>query len=285
MEQRTLNALGWKQDLQLSEALLTDWYSWRWSQVFAVAQPVPLPTVPDDLERVLPIAPVGSVGVNEVLADHQACGGDLSSLAPYEVTRLRGMTAGSLRNPLNDSFGDQSVSIGDLVGALHRVRLKVEKQAARFEPLYGELPEGQYLSSIRTQFLLAHEPTAQPHRIAEFYVTACRTLNRLLLAKGSKLQSAMSSASRILTAVESLDEVMGLLTTDSHTYLTLDRRCGAQRLGVSIEEIQKQVNLRIAYRTARDWAQADAIQTQLNDSGITIIDGEGVTDWWIPYSV
>ena len=83
----------------------------------------------------------------------------------------------------------------------------------------------------------------------------------------------------------SLDEVMGLLQCDSHAYLTLDRRCGAQRLGVSIEEIQKQVNLRIAHRTARDWAQADAIQTQLNDSGITIIDGEGVTDWWIPYSV
>jgi len=261
-----------------------EWYRWRWSKVFAVAESAPKPTVPEALTCVLPEGARSSMSVDALSTLHQSRGGEIQRLAPAEVFRFRAFTAGTLAEPLPDRFGDDDISLGDLVSSLHRVRLKVLKMADRYDPLYGELPEGQYLASIRTEFLRAYAPSAQPEKIMEFYVVACRKLNRLLLAKGGRLQSAISSASRILTAVESLDAVMGLLDADSQSYLNLDRACGVRRIGLTVDGLQQKINLRIAARTARDWVQADAIQTELAAFGVTLNDSEGVTEWWIPYS-
>jgi hypothetical protein len=268
----------------LNDQLLMEWYRWRWSKVFAVAESASEPVVPDALICVLPGEAGPSMNLDELLTQNQARGGDEQGLAPTEVVRLRAFTAGTLTEPLRDQFGDDAISIGDLVASLHRVRLKVLKMAERYDPLYGELPEGQYLASIRTQFLVNYDPSAQPEKIIEFYMIACRKLNRLLLAKGGRIQSAISSATRILTALESLDAVMGLLNADSQSYLNLDRACGVHRMGLTVDGLQQKINLRIAARTARDWVQADALQIELAGLGVTLNDSEGVTEWWIPYS-
>ena len=268
----------------MKDQVLMDWYRWRWSTVFAVAEAAPMPSLPNALSWILPVGRASAMSIDELIACHEDRGGKLDSLAPREVTRLRAFTSGTVAEPLTDRVGDNDASIGDLVASLHRVRLKVLKMADRHDPLYGELPEGMYLSSIRTQFLLDYDPSAQPGRIMEFYTIACRKLNRLLLAKGGRLQSAVSSANRILSALESIDGVMGLLAVDSQTYLHFDRECGVRRIGLTVDALQKKINLRIAARTAKDWTQADAIQTELAEQGVTLNDSEGVTDWWISYS-
>ena len=137
------------------------WYQWRWSKVFAVSEAATKPMVPDDWSDVLPVEAAGSMRLDELSVRHQARCGDGQGVAPAEVVRLRAFTAGKLSVSLPDRVGDDGVSLGDLVAALHRVRLKTLKMADRYDPLYGELPEGQYLASIRTQFLMDYDPSAE----------------------------------------------------------------------------------------------------------------------------
>jgi cysteinyl-tRNA synthetase len=53
------------------------------------------------------------------------------------------------------------------------------------------------------------------------------------------------------------------------------------RTGLSVEWVEARISERIAARTARDWAQADAVRDQLAGAGVVLMDHPGGTDWQI----
>ena len=177
-----------------------------------------------------------------------------SNWAPFEVLRFRLLVKGEWSADLNSDGPNSVISAADLIAGLHRVRQKVRRLEQRFDLIYGELPEGAYLANMKTRFRLEQGAGLEGPTLFTFYETACKTLNRLALAKGTRLQSAVSSASRILSTLEELDAVVGVLSMDSTSYLNLDRHCSLHfRVGLTFDWVQQRINQRIAARTGRDW--------------------------------
>ena len=56
------------------------------------------------------------------------------------------------------------------------------------------------------------------------------------------------------------------------------------RVGLTFDWVQQRINQRIAAGQA-GLVYYDAIKHELNSAGIILMDGDGVTDWWISYSI
>ncbi|MGB0645556.1 MAG: hypothetical protein ACPGQS_00200 [Bradymonadia bacterium] len=268
----------------MNQEVLQEWFGYRWHSVMNGSGSFEAPVLPSQVDIIMGSGSFGST-IWETLHDAlERLELERINWAPFEVLRFRLLVKGEWSADSHSAEPDLMISPGDLIAGLHRARQKIRRLEQRFDLLYGELPEGAYLASMKTRFRLEQGTGLDGATLFRFYETACKTLNRLLLARGTRLQSAVSSASRILSTLEELDEVVGLLSMDSASYLALDRHCSLARSGLTFDWVQQRINQRIAARTGRDWSTADAIKDELNSAGVILMDGDGVTDWWISYS-
>lgn len=268
----------------MDQQLLQAWFQHRWALHTVGSEPTSAPILPSPLDIIMKSPSAEPITWDTLYDVLDTSGIKHHDWAPFEVLRFRLLVTGDWTKKTLLNEGRALSSAGDLISGLHRARQRVRRLEQRFELLYGELPEGGYLANMKTAFRLEQGPVLDGPSLFNFYETASKTLNRLLLARGTRLQSAVSSASRILSTLESLDEIVGLLSMDSSSYLTLDRHSSLARIGLTFDWVQQRINQRIAARTGRDWSTADLIKDELNSAGVILMDGDGVTDWWISYS-
>lgn len=107
-------------------------------------------------------------------------------------------------------------------------------------------------------------------------------LNQLL--DRSKGQAPHSIRSLLLQGYEKLKKmgnVLGLFGEEPETYLERQKRDGLKRLGLSEEEILRQIEERNVARKSKDWKKADEIRNSLLSKGIILEDTPSGTLWKI----
>ena len=167
------------------------------------------------------------------------------------------------------------------IAGLHRTRKQLHLAIQGLSPYWGEVPAGEFISKLRSQFMIRFAPGENLSELPEFYADVTRQVKKLLLAKKGKRPAALTAARRMFEILEELDEVLGLLSVSSDAFLEQDRQCAAQRNGLDLELIHQMVSRRAVARTGRDWETADKLQRDLNHIGVVLADGEAQTDWWI----
>jgi cysteinyl-tRNA synthetase len=101
-------------------------------------------------------------------------------------------------------------------------------------------------------------------------------------AKGKKGQVPRAAIDTAHAGLALLGRVLGLGTDDAAAFLARVRQRRAARLGLSEQDVERQIAERVAARNARDFARADAIRDEIASRGIELMDGPEGTSWRIP---
>ena len=257
-------------------ALAQGWYQWRWSHRFFTDVTPSEPQVPLELSELFPTEARSDANLEQV-ADlcNQVEGfhGQLISAEAMLLSLLASAPDGA--SEVEFAHRNQVVLV-----ALHRTRKRLVSATLMMEPYWGDVPEGEQIAQMRSQFMTRFEPGQGLTDLVSFYADVSKRVNRLLLAKKGKRPAALAAAKRMFTILEELDEVLGLLSQSSDAFLDVDRQCALHRNGLDMALIEQKVSLRMVARTGRDWDTADRLKAELNDMGIMLSDEDGQTDWW-----
>jgi len=77
------------------------------------------------------------------------------------------------------------------------------------------------------------------------------------------------------TLLRKLAGILGILQRRPEDFF----RSGASAGGLTNEAIETLIELRLAARAAKNWAESDRIRDELKDQGILLEDGKGGTTW------
>ena len=77
--------------------------------------------------------------------------------------------------------------------------------------------------------------------------------------------------------------VLGILQDEPQKVIESIRNKYLQKHGISVEEIQSQINIRSEFKSKKDYEGADAIKQYLLKKGIIVIDKKNVTEWDITF--
>lgn len=259
------------------KTLAKRWYEWRWSTQFQLsAHPEPL-DIPPSIQPVFPVQANHTLSfpqLSECCAEFAQLQG--STVSP-EAIRLLFVSSQDVASKAVQS----AAAFQRNIAGLHRTRKQLQVVTQGLSPYWGEVPAGEYISKMRSQFMIRFSPGENLSELPQFYADVTRQVKKLLLAKKTKRPAALAAARRMFEILQELDEVLGLLTVSSDTFLEQDRQCAAQRNGLDLELIHQMVSRRAVARTGRDWETADKLQRDLNHIGVILADGEAQTDWWI----
>ncbi len=105
-------------------------------------------------------------------------------------------------------------------------------------------------------------------------------LNRLLdLSKGQSTDEIRSLLHQGYEKFKRMGGVLGLFQEELQTYSERQRREGLKKLGLSEEEVLKQIEERNQARESKDWKKADEIRNHLLSKGIILEDTPSGTKW------
>jgi cysteinyl-tRNA synthetase len=76
-----------------------------------------------------------------------------------------------------------------------------------------------------------------------------------------------------------MGKVLGLFVEEPEAYMDRQKREGLKRLGLSEEEVLKQIDERNNARKSKDWKKADEIRNSLLSKGIVLEDTPSGTNW------
>jgi cysteinyl-tRNA synthetase len=109
-----------------------------------------------------------------------------------------------------------------------------------------------------------------------------RAINRLGNHKKSRAKGG--PIGRVAAAAFDTLRVIGLLTlsTDAFQEEVKDKRLSA--LGIDRAQVEALIAARLAARTAKDWATADALRQQLDTIGVVVMDGADGVQWRVRLS-
>jgi cysteinyl-tRNA synthetase len=101
-------------------------------------------------------------------------------------------------------------------------------------------------------------------------------------AKSKKGIVGRTAIDRARAGLDLLSRVLHLGSDDGPALLARIRKRRADRLGISEEEVERQIAARVQARNARDFTRADAIRDEIAGRGIELMDGTSGTSWRIP---
>jgi cysteinyl-tRNA synthetase len=84
---------------------------------------------------------------------------------------------------------------------------------------------------------------------------------------------------RILDDLAVWGSVLGVLGTDSQTFLAALKACRLTRLGIDAARVDNLVAERQEVRKAKDFARSDAIRDELAGLGVTVMDTPAGPQW------
>ena len=256
--------------------LAQSWYEWRWSKRFFMGAELNEPEVSLGLRILFPIDGYVGMQLDDIASlCNQLDGLQGHLIMPESIRLCLLMTDVDGATDLDAALAHQST-----LAALHRTRQRLVAATRSVAPYWGDIPEGEQLASMRSEFMTRFQPGQQLTDLVSFYADVSKRVNRLLLAKKSKRPAALAAAKRMFTILEELDDVLGLLSISSETFLDLDRQCAVKRNGLDMALIEQKVSLRAVARTGRDWHTADRLKAELNQMGIVLSDEDVQTNWW-----
>jgi cysteinyl-tRNA synthetase len=84
-----------------------------------------------------------------------------------------------------------------------------------------------------------------------------------------------------MEAIKDCAGVLGILSEDPEAYQRKKNLAMIKRLGISEEEIMNAIQERVEARNAKNWERADRIRTELEEKGVTLLDGPEWTKWQV----
>ncbi|MBU1897701.1 cysteine--tRNA ligase [Myxococcota bacterium] len=199
-----------------------------------------------------------------------------------QVLRFFMISGTHYRNPINfsDTMLDEAAAkVAYFYETLRKVELFLEEED---EAPNGPLPTLEQIEGLERRFREAMDDDFNVVRALDPIHEAFKTLNELVNVRKKKKRAAAREAARqLLAEIRRLDEVLNLFGAVPELYLERHREKAAARKGLDLAWIGVQISERLAARTARDWAAADAIRDALLDKGVVLMDHPHGTDWSI----
>ncbi|MBR2974249.1 MAG: hypothetical protein IKC47_00700, partial [Clostridia bacterium] len=90
-------------------------------------------------------------------------------------------------------------------------------------------------------------------------------------------------AKELLSVLETIYPVLGLFNKADGEFAQLIKDKYSKKLGVTKEEVAKQIELRAAAKAEKNWPVADQIRNELKAKGIVLMDSATGTDWGIDF--
>jgi cysteinyl-tRNA synthetase len=207
---------------------------------------------------------------------------DIVARVPAEALRLMYVDT-HYRSPL--PFSDQKLA--DALGVLDRVyvaRETVDDVVGRgvSAPL-SELPESArevhaLAAAFVAKFDAAMDDDFNSAAAIGHFFELVRAINRFGNDKKARARGA-DALRPALAAFAVVAEVFGIAALAPAAYFDEAKVKRMRAQGRSIEAIDALVAERSAARTAKDWARADAARLQLDEQGITVMDGAEGSTW------
>ena len=108
----------------------------------------------------------------------------------------------------------------------------------------------------------------------------CRIANRILEDKNlRKAPDCPQVLTHILSSLQDLGQVLGLLEEDSPLFLSALRSSRAKRAGVDEAEVETLIQERQRARKDKDFARADALRDKLSGLGVSVQDTPAGPEW------
>lgn len=207
---------------------------------------------------------------------------DIVARVPAEALRLMYVDT-HYRSPL--PFSDQKLA--DALGVLDRVyiaRETVDEVVGRGvgAPLASLPDSAREVHALATSFVAKFEAAMDEDfnsaaAIAHFFELV-RAINRF----GNDKKARARGADALRPALECfavVAEVFGIAALSPAAYFEEAKVKRMREQGRSIEAIDALVAERAEARAAKDWARADAARVQLEEQGITVMDGPEGSTW------
>ena len=204
--------------------------------------------------------------------------------ARYEALVLRFflLTSTHYRNPINFSdamLDEASARIAYFYETLRKTLVLLDEDLPEYN---GTLMHAELIDSLPAQFREAMDDDFNVVRVMDPVGEIFKALNECITTRKAKRKPAAAASARALIGVlNEVDKVLNLFGQDPDDYLLRHRARAAERKEISVEWVEARISERIAARTARDWAQADAVRDQLAAAGVVLMDHAGGTDWQI----
>jgi len=206
--------------------------------------------------------------------------GDIAERYEPDVLRYFLVAASQYRNPISfsDAMLDEAASrVAYYYETLRKAELFLSEDHLSHS---GPIPAQKVIDTVLDRFHEAMDDDFNVPRAMDPLNEAFRTLNELVSTRKAKKKAAAAVAARLLLdEIRRMDVVLNVFRHDPDEYLERHRDKAVIRRELSVQWIEQQISARIAARTARDWAQADAIRAALDEAGVVLMDHPGGTDW------
>ena len=109
-----------------------------------------------------------------------------------------------------------------------------------------------------------------------------RKLNRLLDSLGLKAgETAKDSLVKAAGVLKAAGWLLGILNLPLDDFFNQERERALESRGLSKQGLEDLITKRVQARKEKDWAQADALRTQLQEMGVILKDNPQGTEWYL----
>ena len=179
------------------------------------------------------------------------------------------------RSPLDFSFeGLQESEKG--LKRIYQTQKNLEAALPSLEGNKGpNLPQeiGQEIQTASSQWQNSLEDDLNTAAALGYAFSLIRVANRILEDKKLRKAADAEQACRdIVSCLQQIGSVLGLLDQDSEEFLHNLRSCRAARAGVEPRQVEELISKRQQARKDKDFAQADALRDELIQLGVSVQD-------------
>ena len=148
-----------------------------------------------------------------------------------------------------------------------------EEKIRELEGLVGQF-EGKFDEALEDDF-----NTAQAlGYLHDFSRKLNRLLDSLSLKTGGTPKDSLIKVAGVLKAAGLL---LGILNLPLDDFFNQERERALENRGLSKKRLEDLIDKRVQARKEKDWAQADALRTQLQEMGVILKDNPQGTEWYL----
>ncbi|MBN1957268.1 MAG: cysteine--tRNA ligase [Desulfuromonadales bacterium] len=192
-----------------------------------------------------------------------------------EVVRFFILTS-HYRSPID--FSDQNLIEAQAgLSRFYEALLSADQMLAGATDEQAESPLGEELEA---RFREAMDDDFNSAQAIAHLFEGVRTMNRLCATKKFKKRVDLVAQVRDLRqTVLKLGDVLGLYNSEPAVWLEKVKFAGLEKLDITLDEIEQQIEARLQARAEKDFAKSDQIRDALAARGIELLDSREGTSW------
>ncbi len=180
------------------------------------------------------------------------------------------------RSPID--FSDQNLD--EATSGLERIYEALEAAAQAVEGCPESTEPCPEADAFKARFAEAMDDDFNTALALGHIFDAVRTMNRLIAEKKFRKKASLVTEVRALhAAVMQVGDALGLFGSDPAAWLEKQRLIALDKLGISVAEVQEQIERRVQARADKDFALSDQIRDELDARGVILLDGPQGTNW------